>query len=116
MLVPLKDEKKKAKLAKQAVEKGMTSRAFQEEVRNAREEEKGEGNPRGRRPHPVWAKALKRSVKAIEGLSMQTVTKESFEYYSASDTKKLLSQVNEAMERMKKFHEKITDWLGKVTE
>ncbi|MDD5305915.1 MAG: hypothetical protein PHU25_01205 [Deltaproteobacteria bacterium] len=116
MLVPVKDEKKKLQLAKMAVSKGLTSRAFQEEVRAVREGEMREGNSPGRPPLPVWAKALKKSVKAIKDLTVQGVTKDSFGNYSADDANELLSEVNDAIDKMKKLQEKIRTHVEKMAE
>lgn len=56
-LLSVRDARTKLRLAKKAVEKGLTVRAFEAEVAKARAKEL-QGAPRGRKPLPAWQKAV----------------------------------------------------------
>ena len=66
LLLPIKDEKKKAKLANKAMEKGLSKREFELAVRKVRDKERG-GSRVGRRPLPRFIKTINKLEKlAVE--------------------------------------------------
>lgn len=62
LLLPVRDEKAKVKLAQRAVEKGLTKRALAAEVKKVREKEIGESKA-GRPPLPAFIKTVNRLEK-----------------------------------------------------
>lgn len=66
LLLPLKDQGWKAKLATRAMDRGLSKRAFEKEVAKARADERRTGGP-GRRPLPRFVKTLNRVEKLATG-------------------------------------------------
>lgn len=97
MLTSIKDEDIRAELAEQAVSENMSSRDFQELVRENREEFSS-----GRPPLPAFAKGMKQLLKAVDIATKGKVNEGSFEHYKVKDAKALVRKVNTAIEKLEK--------------
>ena len=115
MLVPVKDPKLKLKLAKEAISKGIPSRVFQEECQTVREEERKIQKKKvssGRPAMPVWMKAINQTVKAVDGVNLNIVTKSSVDFYDEQSIKYLLSEADRAIDKIQKIKNKIKEQVG----
>jgi len=110
MLIPMKDLKKKEKLAKLAVSKSMTSRQFKAEVQKAREKDRAEKNTKvssGRPPHPVFVTGMKQLIKAVDLATSKDVEDENFKHYKVKEAKELMNEVDNALAKLERLQEKL---------
>ena len=112
MLVPVKDPTLKKELAQRAIDQNIPSRNFQEEVRTAREKarrgKRSKVSP-GRPPLPVWMKAINQTVKAVEGVNMNSVTKASVDFYDKDSIKMIIAAADRAIDKIQKIKNKIVE-------
>ena len=119
MLIPVKNDKLKLRLAKEAVSKGIPSRDFQDEVRKAREKERAKserGFSSGRPALPVFAKGLNQLIKAVDKATSERITKSSFAGYDADQAKTLLKEVDKSLGKLQTLRGHIEKQLEALSE
>lgn len=115
LLLPVKNEKTKLKLAKRAVNKGLTKRALGDEVRAAREMEKG-SDGRGRPTLPTYVKGLKDFAKAVDKVTSDELVDEVFTKTPMSETDGYLQTLGVQIKRMEAFRGRLSERLNEWKE
>lgn len=110
-LLPVKSEKAKVRLAEKAVKKGLSKRAFVEEVKGVRRKEIG-GEKRGRPADPAFVKAMKRVRKATELAQTEAVSKEAVFYYRPEKAQELVEDLERDIEVLQRLGEAVRDRLA----
>jgi len=112
-LLPLKDDRAKDRLARRAVDKGLSVPALRAEVQKALGKLKGKSRA-GRPPLPGFIKGIHKLVKAIDVVESVELNENDLERYSPTDAKKLLidleSQVKALDAYRQRVYEQIEDW------
>ncbi len=111
LLLPVKDEKAKVRLAKKAAKKGLSKRAFEEEVKKVRRKELG-GEKRGRPADPAFVKAMKRVHKAAQLALMEEVSKEAVVCYRPWKAQELVEALEQDIETLQGLAEAVRDRIG----
>ena len=101
-LLPIRDAKKKARLAERAMASNWPKRKLEDEVKKIRDQEK-DGRRVGRPPLPAFVKGFRQLTKAVDYAESEVVTDEVFATYRPEDARELLVQVDVAMERLGKI-------------
>ena len=97
LLLPVKDPDEKERLAREAVEKGLSKRAFEVEIKRARTREDGEDGKarKGRKPLPTCVRGLTKLAAPVNLATSDPVTGESFATYSPKKGKVLIAALGE---------------------
>jgi len=93
LLLPVKDEKAKVRLAEQAAEGGWSKRKMEEEVQKIRAKEKGDSKA-GRPALPMFVKGLTRLTSAVKLATSAAVTGSAFATYSPNKARVLLEDLD----------------------
>lgn len=99
LLLPVKDEATKVRLAQKAVEKGLSKRALEAEVRRAQTRAGGTRRS-GRPPLPSFAKGLTRLAGAVRLATAEAVTADAFTTYSPTKARALLEELEEQVQAL----------------
>lgn len=111
LLLPVKDEATKVKLAQRAVEKGLSKRALEAEIHKARKRETSK--PRsGRRPLPVFVKALTRLAGVVKMATSDEVTPSAFAVYSPEKAHSLLGELDKQIISLQALRGQVERALG----
>lgn len=110
-LLPLKDEKAKVKLAREAVKKHLDKRTFREEVKKVRAKENPDSRA-GRPPLPAFAKAFGQLDKLVKLARTEDVTEASFEHYSREKAQQLLLDTEDKLAALQRLLEKVRAQLA----
>lgn len=114
LLLPVKDEATKVKLAQRAVEKGLSKRALEAEIHKAKKREAS--TPRsGRRPLPFFVKALTRLAGVVKMATADEVTAKVFAAYAPEKTKSLLGDLDKQIASLQTLRHQVERALGEWT-
>jgi hypothetical protein len=94
------DDKAKVRLAKRAVEKSLSKRQLEEEVRKLRGAggDEGDGAPRGRPPLPTFVKVFNRLRKAMETVDLTEVNDAEIFKYGVTEARIYLEEVEKGLQ------------------
>lgn len=111
LLLPVKDTAAKLQLAQKAVDKGLSKRALEAEVKKVRKRKEGETRA-GRPALPVFVKGLTRLKAAVALATSEDVGADAFATYSPSKAKVLLEQLNEHVAALTELRSKVEAAMG----
>jgi len=111
-LLPIKDESSKERLAKKAIEDGLSVEAFRLEIQRVLSKSKGKSKA-GRPPLPTFVKGIKKIIKDIEFIESDDLGEETFSNYSAADAKKLLVDLEEQVKALDTYRQRV---LSRIAE
>ena len=106
LLLPVKDVKTKVKLANQALKSGLSKRAFEQLIREIREEE-NDGSHQGRPVLPGWAKGIGSIKAAIEAASADEITGDEIVVHRRSKAMARLDEVLAASGMLDRLRQKL---------
>ncbi len=109
-LLPMKDEKAKERLAKKAVDKGLSVPALRAEVQKALSKLKGKSRA-GRPPLPGFVKGIHKLVKDIDAIEAVEFDEDEFEHYSPTDAKKLLVDLEAQVKALDTYRQKVYEQI-----
>jgi len=113
LLLTVKDDKEKVKLAEAAVKKGLSKRQFEERVKVVRENQSAELDSKaGRPPLPAFVKALGGLKKLVTQAQEGEISEDSFEHYSKDDAAKLLDEAEELIDELDAVITKVRGFVG----
>lgn len=92
LLLPVRDPELKLRLAKEAVNRGLSKRELEQLIK-ARTSPKAGETRRGRPPLPSFVKGINRLKQAMALATEQEITADSFRHYSPEDGKRLLAEL-----------------------
>jgi hypothetical protein len=100
LLLHVPDDKAKVRLAKRAVEKSLSKRQLEEEVRKLRGAggDEGDGAPRGRPPLPTFVKVFNRLRKAMETVDLTEVNDAEIFKYGVTEARIYLEEVEKGLQ------------------
>lgn len=99
LLLHVKDEKAKHKLAVRAAEKGLGKRELEEEIRKLRSKER-DGAARGRKPLPSFVRAFNRLQKVTQDLDGGTLDETAVMNYGVEDAVKYLNEIEATLAQL----------------
>lgn len=111
LLLPVKDVGEKEKLARKAVEKGLSKRAFEAEIKRERSK-KGGKEKRGRPPLPTFVRGLTKLAAAVELATSEAVTGEAFAAYSPKKGKALMDALGEQIRALETLRGQVEVAMG----
>lgn len=99
LLLHVKDDKTKQKLAERAVQKGLGKRELEDEIRKLRSKER-EGAARGRKPLPTFVRAFNRLQKVTQDLDGGAIDESAVMNYGVAEAKQYLDQVEATLAQL----------------
>jgi hypothetical protein len=99
LLIHVKDEDQKTKLAERAVSKDLSKRQLEEEIRKLRAKER-EGAARGRKPLPGFVRAFNRLQKVAEELDGEALDEGAILNYGLQEARQYLNQVEATLAQL----------------
>lgn len=103
LLLPIKSTERKVQLAKEAIEKKLGKREFEDRVRKVQSKQ-SKGEKRGRKPAPEVVKTLRRLLKALDGLDAWPGHSEIITATKTGDSLRLRQAIEDALERLGALH------------
>jgi hypothetical protein len=110
LLLPVRGRDAKLRLARRAVLKRLSVRAFDEEVRAWRERHSAKQGPRRGRPRlPGFVKALKRLPSPTELQDERMFSDQDFEYYTHAEARRLLAETEASLESLQRVTRRLRE-------
>ncbi len=110
LLLPVHGRDAKLRLARRAVLKRLSVRAFDEDVRAWRERSDADQGPRRGRPRlPGFVKTLKRLPRSRELSIERLFSDQDFEYYTHADARRLLAETEASLELLRKVAQELRE-------
>lgn len=110
LLLPIKDPDSKVKLAQKAVDKSLSKRTFEDEVRKARQKQKGNSTA-GRPALPAAVKSLHKLARYVSFVANDRVETEGLASYKRDEAQELLGCVELAMGQLQTLRGAIAEML-----
>ena len=106
LLLPIKDDEVKRKLATAAIEGKLSKRTFEERVKKARKAQQS-GSKAGRPTLPAFVKVFGKFGQLVALAEREDVTEESFVHYSKVDARKLLTKLDTHLDSLARIANRV---------
>lgn len=96
LLLTVKNDETRIRLAEEAASEGLSKRDFEERVKQARPAGDG-GSKAGRPPLPAFVKAFTGLKKVVEVATSEVISEASFDHFSKEEAEELLAEMDNAL-------------------
>jgi hypothetical protein len=111
LLIPVKDEKAKLDLAREAVEGKLAKREFEARVRAVRKQKSPTATGAGRPALPPWARGIGSIERAVEAAVCETIPDSEVIRHGTAAVEKRLAEVTAAVVMLENFKATLTEAL-----
>jgi hypothetical protein len=106
LLISVRDRATKVRLARRAVERGLSSRELASEVRRYRADS-GRAGRTGRPPLPAWVKGVKRVSKAVTLARSEEISPDSLRHFKPEEARRVVADLDKQLQHLQLLREQI---------